>query len=104
MHFPSDPSTWLRVIGAIAAGVGSILLAWRVRELLHWVVLALITHERSIEVLLDVPTPGPQSRPAVVGAVRHLLDLEAKLGFGLLIAGLALLGAGMLANALSYFV
>lgn len=104
MHVPTDVSTWLQVIGALAAGAGSILLAWRVREILHWVVLALVTHERSIEVLLDVPTREPQRKAAVVGAVKHLLDIEAKLGLGLLITGFALLSIGMLANALSHFL
>lgn len=103
IHMAIDLSTWMKIGGAFAAGIGSLLLAWRVQQLLKWVVLALVTHERSIEVLLDLPTSqSPLQREAVVGAVRHLLDIEQKLGFGLLVFGLALLGLGMISNAASF--
>lgn len=105
MHLPDDLSTWLRLVGGIAAAAGSLLLAWRASQLLKWIVLTLVTHERSIEALLDLPSPRSNlQREAIVGAVQHLLNIEQKLGFRLLVLGLVLLGLGMLSNALSFLV
>jgi hypothetical protein len=71
--------------------------------LLKWIVLALVTHEQTLIVLLDAFGQPPR-REGVVGAVNHLLDVEEKLGVALLVVGFILLGIGMLANALSYVV
>ena len=104
MHLPVDLVAWLRFFGALSIGIGSLLLAWRVRELLRCVVLALVSHEATIQVLLDTINNQPQRREAVVGAVNHLIDVEEKLGLVLLVVGFVFLGVGMLANAASYLV
>lgn len=104
MHFPSDLAAWLNVIGAVSVGAGSILLAWRVKEILKWVVYCLVAHEQSIEQLSNLATNKNQTGPIVSGVTKHLLDIESKLGFVLLVVGLLLLGVGMLSNAASYLV
>lgn len=102
MQLPSDLSTWFHVVGALAAGLGSLLLAWRVSQILKWVVYCLVAHERSIDVLINVAGGKFQSQPAVTGVIQHVLDIESKLGVALLVAGLVLLGLGMLSNAASF--
>lgn len=60
MHFPSDLAAWLNAIGAVSVGAGSILLAWRVKEILKWVVYCLVAHEQSIEQLSNLAA-GPRA-------------------------------------------
>lgn len=104
MILPSDLVTWLKLIGALATGVGSILLAWRVKEILKWVVYCLVAHDQSITQLRRLASNQPQTDNIVEGVPKHLLHVESKLGFVLLIFGLLLLGAGMLCNAATYFL
>ena len=94
---------YLKTIGAVAAGLGSILLAWRVKEILKWVVYCLVAHEQSIDQLTKHAANQTQTQPIVTGVTTHLLDVQSKLGLVLLVAGFLLLGIGMLCNAATYF-
>ena len=104
MHLPADLSAWLKVVGSLSVGVGSILLAWRVKAILQWVVYCLVAHEQSIEQLAKFAANQQPTQPIVGGATKHLLDIESKLGLVLLIIGFLLLGIGMFSNAASFFV
>lgn len=104
MHLPTDLSTWLKVVGALSVGVGSILLAWRVKAILQWVVYCLVAQEQSIEQLAKIVANQQQTQPIIGGVTKHLLDIESKLGLVLLGVGFLLLGIGMLSNAASFFV
>lgn len=99
-----DLVTWLKVIGAIASGIGAILLAWRASKILKWVVLCLVAHEQSITQLKNLASNQDQTDPIVLGMTKHLLNIESKLGIFLLILGLTLLGIGMLCNAVTYII
>lgn len=101
MNIPSDLATWLKVVGATSAGLGSLLLAWRGAAILKWVVYSLVAHEDAIRALLTGTSSS--ERPVAVGVTKHLLDVESRVGVFLLIAGLVLLGVGMLSNAASFF-
>lgn len=103
MQLPTDLSTWLKIIGALSVGIGSILLAWRVKAILKWVVCCLVAHEQSIEQLAKMAASQHQTKSILGGVTKHLLDIESKLGLILLIAGLLLLAFGMFSNAASYF-
>jgi len=100
---PSDPITWLKIGGALLTGVGSLVLAWRIKVILKWVLYALVAHEVSIEQLRKVLDREPQNRPVIEGVTREVLDIESKLGLVLLIVGFVLLGAGMLCNAAGFY-
>ncbi len=104
MTFPCDPVVLLKIVGALAAGLGSILLAWRVKEILKWVVYCLIAHEQSIEQLKKIAANQNQTEPIVSGVTEHLIDVQSKLGIVLLITGFALLGIGMLCSAASFYL
>ncbi len=101
MTLPEDAATWFKLIGTILSAGGALVLAWRVKEILKWVVYALVAHETSITQLRKVLNNEPQTGPVVEGVTTHLLDIESKLGFFLLILGFALLGIGMLCSAAS---
>ena len=103
MVIPDDISTWLKIIGALSTATGSILLAWRVKEIMKWVIYCLVTHEQSLGQMRKILNNEPQNEPMVEGATTLLLDIEAKLGVVLLIVGLALLALGMLSTAASFF-
>ena len=103
MIIPHDISTWLKVAGAICTALGSILLAWRVKEIVKWVVYSVVAHEESLGQIRKILNQEPQTGPLVEGMTKHLLDIESKLGVTLLILGLGLLASGMLATAASYF-
>jgi hypothetical protein len=103
MTFPHDIATTLKIVGALSAGLGSLLLAWRVKTILKWVVYCLVTHEHAIEQLSKVANNHRVQEPVIGGITRHLLDIESKSGLALLIAGFFLLGLGLLSNAISYF-
>ena len=103
MIIPDDISTWLKIIGAICTALGSIILAWRVKEITKWVVYCLITHEQSLEQVRKILSNEQQTEPLVEGVATHLLDIESKLGVKLLVVGLSLLALGMLSTAISYF-
>jgi len=100
---PTDPISWLKIVGAIFTALGSILLAWRVKAILVWVKYCLVAHEVSIEQLALVANGKSQTQPAVTGSVTHLLRVEDKLGIVLLILGFSFLAFGMICNAASYF-
>lgn len=101
MCLPNDIMKGLKVVGAALTGVGSILLAWRVYEILKWVVYCLVTHEDSINKLRDFAN-NTRNKPVIVGGVTtHLIDVESK-GYILLIVGFLLLGVGMLCNMITY--
>lgn len=105
MHLPTDLSTWLKVIGALSVGIGSILLAWRVKAILQWVVYCLVAHEQSIEQLAKLAANQQQTQAIVGGVTKHLLDIESKFGLVLLVAaGFLLLGIGMFCNAASFVI
>lgn len=101
MHFPLDIITWLKFIGAVATGVGSILLAFRVSQILKWVVYCLVAHEDSINKLAGITS---NRTPMTIGVTKHLLDIESKLGLTLLIIGFSLLAIGMLCTAATYII
>jgi hypothetical protein len=101
MSLPDDAATWFRLIGTILTAGGSLVLAWRVKQILKWVVYALVAHETSIIQLRKVLSNERQTAPVIEGATTHLLDIESKLGFFLLILGFSLLGIGMLCGAAS---
>lgn len=102
MNLPSNPVTWLKLIGALSSGAGSLVLAWRVKELLKWVVYCLVAHEQSITQLRKIASNQPQTEPLVEGVPKHLLKIQDKLGLALLIVGFSLLGVGMLCNAATH--
>jgi len=102
MIIPGDISTWLKIIGAICTALGSIILAWRVKEIIKWVVYCLVAHEQSLGQIRKILNNEQQTEPLVEGVTTHLLDIESKLGVWLLILGLALLASGMLSTAMSY--
>lgn len=104
MQLPNDFPTWLKVVGALSVGVGSILLAWRVKTILQWVVYCLVAHEQSIEQLTRLAANQQQNRHIVGGVTKHLLDIESKLGLVLLVMGFLLLGIGMFSNAASFLI
>lgn len=92
---------YLKIASTALTGAGSILLAWRIKEIVKWVSLALNAHEISISMLRKVASGETQDFPVVEGSVKHLNDIENKLGTKLLIAGFACLGFGMLFNTIS---
>ncbi len=104
MNIPTDPIVWVKVVGAISAALGSVLLAWRVKAILKWVVYCLVAHETSIEQLAKLAANNSQTQPIVGGVTTHLLDVESKLGLVLLVTGFLLLGIGMFCNAASYLL
>lgn len=104
MHLPTDHSIWLKIIGSLSVGVGSLLLAWRVKAILKWVVYCLVAHEQSIEQLAKLAANQQQTQPIIGGVTKHLLDIESKLGLVLLLIGFLFLGIGMFSNAASFFV
>jgi hypothetical protein len=104
MNLPTDPITWLKVAGAVSTALGSILLAWRVKEILKWVVHCLVAHEQSIIQLRNVLSNEPQTEPVVQGVTKHLLKVEGKLGVVLLVTGLLLVAIGMTFNAATYLL
>ena len=99
-----DFATWLKIIGAFLSGFGSLLLAWRVKVILQWITYSIVAHETSIEQLIRILDGQPQNSPTITGAPVHLLNVQDKLGFYLLISGFICLGFGMLANGISYLV
>lgn len=104
MHLPTDLSTWLKIIGALSVGIGSILLAWRVKAILQWVVYCLVAHEQSIDQLAKLAANQQKTQPVAGDVTKHLLDIEDKLELVLLVIGFLLLGIGMFSNAASFFV
>ncbi|NWO06998.1 MAG: hypothetical protein HLX50_15260 [Alteromonadaceae bacterium] len=103
MIVPDDIATWLKIIGAVCTAAGSLLLAWRVKKILQWVVYCLVAHEQSLGQVRRILNNDPQTEPMVEGVTKHLLDLESKLGLALLICGFLFLAIGMLATAASFF-
>jgi len=99
-----DLSTILKIIGAFSTGIGSILLAWRVKVLLQWITYTIIAHETSIEQLIKILNGQEQTHPTITGTPVHLLNIQDKLGLYLLIGGFILLGLGMFANGISYLL
>ena len=104
MNLPSDLPTWLKLVGALTTAFGSLLLAWRIRAIMKWVVYCLVAHEISIEQLGLIAQQRPQTEAIVKGVTNHLLDVESKLGGIVLVRGCLSLGIGMLANAAVYLV
>jgi hypothetical protein len=100
---PDDVATWLKIIGAVSSALGSILLAWRVKEILKWVVNGLVAHEHSLQQVRLRLDNQQQTGPMVEGVTKHLLDIESRLGVALLTAGFILLALGMLSTAVSFF-
>jgi hypothetical protein len=99
MSLPENTASWFKLLGNIFAGSGSLLLAWRARLILKWVVNALVVHEGSISQLRRVLDGEPQSGAVVEGVTTHLLRFEKEPGAVLLVLGLSLLGIGMLCQA-----
>jgi hypothetical protein len=83
------------------SGIGSLLLAWRVKSILTWVVYSIVAHEQSIEQLIKIIENKPQTGPTVTGTAERLLNIQDKLGLTLLVLGFLSLGMGMLLNAAS---
>ena len=99
-----DIQTALKITGTGMTGLGSILLAWRVKSILQWVVHCIVAHEVSIEQLQRVANNQPQTQSVIIGTPIHLLETQDKIGFILLVGGLLLLGVGMLLNMSAYLV
>lgn len=91
----------LKVIGMFLSGLGSILLAWRVKSILEWVVYCLVAHEQSIEQLIRIAENKNQTKPTITGTPIHLLKIQDRIGFVLLVVGFLSLGLGLLLNAFS---
>ena len=104
MHLPADFPTWLKAIGSISSGFGSMILAWRASKILKWVVYCLVSHEQSIQQLIKIIRNEQQTEKIIIGTAKHLIDIESKIGLYLLVLGLVLLGLGMFSNAASFFV
>jgi len=104
VNIPTDPIVWLKIAGAASTAIGSILLAWRVKSILQWVVYCLAAHEQSISQLRKIASNQAQDEVIVEGVTKHLLDVESKLGLVLLVLGFLLLGVGMLCQAAGYFL
>lgn len=94
----------LKVVGSGLSGVGSILLAWRVKSIIKWIVYSLVAHEVSIDQIRKFLNKLPQTDPMVSGVPKHLLEFQDKAGMCLLIAGFASLGLGMLLNMVHYLL
>jgi hypothetical protein len=90
-----------KIIGTVLVGIGSILLAWRVKVILKWVVYTLTAHEISISELIKILNNQPQEYSTITGATKHLIEVEDKIGFYLLISGFMSLGIGMFFNLFS---
>ena len=103
MIIPDDISTWLKIIGAVTTATGSVFLAFRIKEILKWVVYGLVAHEQSITEIRKILNNEQQTEPLVEGVTSHLLDIQSKLGVILLVAGFSLLAVGMLSTAASFF-
>jgi len=103
MVITCDIATWLKIIGAIFTAIGSILLAWRVKEIMKWVVYCLVAHEQSLIQVRKLLNKEQQTKPMVEGVTKHLLNIKSKLGVVLLVLGLVFLAIGMLATATSCF-
>jgi hypothetical protein len=104
IEVPSNLVTWLKIAGAAASGLASIVLAWRIRLIVKWVVYCLVTHEQSIDQLRKMASGAAQTAPMVGGVTKHLLDVQSKVGLVLLVVGFLLLGVGMLCNAVAYVI
>jgi len=94
---------YIKLAGAVCSSLGAILLAWRIRSILKWVVYALVTHEDSLEQHRLLISGKPQTAPTISGVTKQILNIQNGIGLFLLIAGFALLGIGMASNALVYF-
>ena len=103
MNIPTNPIVWLKIAGSASSAIGSILLAWRVKSILDWVVYCLVAHEQSISQLRKITSNQHQDFPMIEGVAKHLLDVRSKLGLVLLVIGFLLLGIGMLSQATFYF-
>ncbi|HCD36381.1 MAG TPA: hypothetical protein DEQ23_05015 [Chlorobium sp.] len=99
-----DFITCLKSLGAILTASGSMLLAWRVKSILDWVVNTLVAHEQSITQLRKILSGVPQDEALIEGVTKHLLDVQSKVGLSLLVSGFILLGLGMLFQAASYVI
>lgn len=103
MIIPNDLATWLKIIGAASTAIGSILLSWRIKEIMKWVVYCLVAQEQSLNQVRRILNNEGQVEPMIEGVTRHLLDVESKVGIRLLVTGFLLLAIGMLSTAASYF-
>lgn len=104
MHFPTDWPTILKVIGATSAGLGSLVLAWRVKHILEWVTNCIVAHDNNFNQILKTIHGESQTEKVVLNVASTLLSVQDKLGFLLFVLGFALLGAGMLCTAVSYLL
>lgn len=102
MTLPDDISTWLRVIGLILSGLGSLILAWRVKGILDSVVNCLVAHDYSLEAINDVINKGHTKHHLVLRSTVHLLNKLDKFGVITLVLGFASLGLGMLTSAAAF--
>ena len=97
---PEEVITCIKLAGTALTGLGSIILAWRIKEIVKWVSLSLNAHEISIDMLRKAFNGGSQEFPIVSGTVKHLNDVESKLGTKMLVAGFGCLGVGMVLNTI----
>lgn len=94
-----DLPTVMLMIGAALSGLGSIILAWRIKAILDWVRNVVVAHEVSIRQLRKIANNEPQDEAIIEGTTSHLLSVESRLGMVLLVTGFGLLGLGMLTTA-----
>lgn len=96
----------LKVAGAGFSGIGSLILAWRVKNIIKWVVYSLVAHEKSLNKILCKINgePDPDSDPALKNVPIHLLRYLDKVGFCLLITGFVFLGVGMILNMIHFLL
>lgn len=103
MQFPTDIATWLKLVGWLSTGLGSLVLAWRLKTLLTSVKNAMIAHEHAIGVLFG-RFKNDEKNPIMFGYALEAAEFEDKLGLVLFVLGLVLIGLGQLAAAASYLI
>lgn len=92
----------LKIAGSGLSGIGSLLLAWRVKAMIQWIIYSVVAHEVSIDQIQRLVSGQHQTQPIIQGMPKHLLRFQDKAGFALLILGFVSLGIGMLLNMILY--
>jgi hypothetical protein len=94
----------LKVAGTGLTGSGSLILAWRVKSIIQWVVYSVVAHEESLDQVSRVLSGQQQTGPIIKGVPKHLLTYLDSAGFYLLVAGFICVGVGMILNMIQYLI
>jgi len=97
-----NANDWLKLIGSLLIGTGSILLAIRVKKILDWIVYSVVAHEISIQQIQRIIEGKLQTQPISNNVTKHLLSTIDGIGIWLLVLGFSLFGLGNLLVALTY--